>query len=90
VVETDGQLKNRRDVAVAALLGAENTASPQRPGGARLHYDARLPSGHLSGGRRHAKPELRKNLPEPGARRELHALRRPELREIMLSSVSAR
>ena len=50
VVETDGQLKTGRDVVVAALLGAEEfgfaTTALVAMG---LHYDARLPFGHLSG-----------------------------------------
>ena len=56
-VETDGQLKTGRDVAIAALLGAEEfgfaTAALVALG---LHHDARVPSQHLPGRHRDAGP----------------------------------
>jgi glutamate synthase domain-containing protein 2 len=40
VVQTDGQLKTGRDVAIAALLGAEEFGFSTAPGRFRLHHDA--------------------------------------------------
>ena len=57
IVQTDGQLKTGRDVAIAALLGAEefgfSTAPARRDG---LHHDARLPPQYLPGRHRHPGP----------------------------------
>jgi len=50
VVQADGQLKTGRDVVIAALLGAEEFGSPPRRWSSRLHHDAGLPPGHVSGG----------------------------------------
>ena len=63
-VQTDGKLATGRDVAIAALLGAEefgfSTAAAGRDG---LHHDAQVPSEYLPGRHRHAGP---------GAAREVH------------------
>ena len=46
-------------------------------GRAGLHHDARVPPGHLPGGRGHAEPGAAQELPRrPGLRGQLHALRR--------------
>ncbi len=64
VVETDGQLKTGRDLAVAALLGRRRIRLCHgSAGGAGLHHDARLPHGHLSGGRRHPEPGTAQEIP---------------------------
>ena len=56
VVETDGQLKTGRDVAIAALLGAEEFGfATGAAGGARLRDDARLPPGYLPDRRCHSE-----------------------------------
>ncbi len=63
VVQTDGQLKTGRDVAIAALLGAEEFGfSTCSPGRIRLHHDAQVPPQHLPSGCRH---------PGPGAAQEV-------------------
>ena len=55
VVQTDGQLKTGRDVAIAALLGAEEFGFSTAPlCRFRLHHDAQVPPQHLPGGRRDA------------------------------------
>ena len=54
-VQTDGKLQTGRDVAIAALLGAEEFGfSTAAAGGAGLHHDAQVPSEYLPGGHRHA------------------------------------
>ncbi len=67
VVQVDGQLKTGRDVAIAALLGAEEfgfaTGAARRFG---LRDDAQVPPQHLSGGDRH---------PGSGAARDASAAR---------------
>ena len=51
-VETDGQLKTGRDVAIAALLGAEEFGFATAPlVSVGLHHDARVSPEHLPGGR---------------------------------------
>ena len=77
-VETDGQLKTGRDVAVAALLGAEEfgfgTAALVAE---RLHPDARLPPQHLPGRHGHPGSGAAQALHGPArARDQLHVLRR--------------
>ena len=72
VVQTDGQLKTGRDVMIAALLGAEESASPPRRSCDGLRDDAGLSSRHLPG--RHRDPEpgaAREVLRRAGVRREL-------------------
>ncbi|MEJ7663984.1 MAG: glutamate synthase-related protein [Hymenobacter sp.] len=57
VLQADGQMKTGRDLAVAALLGAEEFGVCH--GGAhrrRLHHDAQVPPQHLPGGRGHPGP----------------------------------
>ena len=50
-IEADGKLMSGRDVAIAALLGAEEFGFAHRPaGGHGLRDDARLQSGHLPHG----------------------------------------
>ncbi len=50
-VQTDGKLQTGRDVAIAALLGAEEFGfSTAAAGGAGLHHDAEVPSEYLPGG----------------------------------------
>ena len=52
-VQTDGKLQTGRDVAIAALLGAEEFGfSTDAAGFARLHHDAQVPSEYLPGGHR--------------------------------------
>ena len=69
VLETDGQLKTGRDVVDRGAPGRGGVRLRHRAaGGAGLHDDARLPPGHLPGGRGDA---------EPGAAQELHAAIRP-------------
>ena len=55
LVQTDGKLQTGRDVAIAALLGAEEFGFSTAPLVAHgLHHDAQVPSEHLPGGHRHA------------------------------------
>ena len=55
IVQTDGKLQTGRDVAIAALLGAEEFGfSTAAAGGAGLHHDAQVPPEYLPGGHRHA------------------------------------
>ena len=57
-VETDGQLKTGRDVAIAALLGRRRVRLRHRgAGGVGMHHDAGVPSQHLSG--RASRPRTR-------------------------------
>ena len=54
-VQVDGKLQTGRDVAIAALLGAEEFGFSTAPLGRHgLHHDAQVPSEHLPGGHRHA------------------------------------
>ena len=56
-LQTDGQLKTGRDVAIAALLGAEEFGFATAPlVAAGLHHDAHLPPEHLPGRHRHPGP----------------------------------
>ena len=49
VVQADGQMKTGRDIAIAALLGAEEVGRCiSRISCARLHYDAQVPFKYLS------------------------------------------
>ncbi len=57
IVQTDGKLMTGRDVAFAALLGAEEFGFSTAPLVAtRLHHDAQVPPQHLPGRHRHAGP----------------------------------
>ena len=50
-VQVDGGLRTGRDVAVAALLGADEFGFATAPADRRrLHHDAQMPSQHLPGG----------------------------------------
>jgi hypothetical protein len=77
-VETDGKLMTGRDVVIACLLGAEEfgfaTGTARSAG---LHHDARVSSGHLSGGRGDTEPRFAQVVwRRPGPCGELHALHR--------------
>ena len=59
ILQADGQLKTGRDVAFAALLGAEVRLRHRPARRARLHHDEEVPPQHVS--RRHrdaADPRL--------------------------------
>ena len=75
-IETDGKLMSGRDVAIAALLGAEEFGFATGAAGDNgLRYDACLQSGYLSG--RCGDPEsgAEKAVPwQTGIRRKLHAV----------------
>ena len=76
-VQTDGQLKTGRDVAIAALPGRRRVrlldGAADRDG---LHHDARLPPEHVPGRHRHPGPRAAQALPgHARARRELLLLR---------------
>ena len=73
VLQTDGQLKTGRDVAIAALLGAEEFGFATAPlVRARLHHDAQVPPQHLSGRHRDAGPGAAPQVHRhAGARRQL-------------------
>ena len=76
-VQTDGQLKTGRDVAIAALPGRRRVrlldGAAHRDG---LHHDARLPPEHVPGRHRHPGPRAAQALQgHPRARRELLLLR---------------
>ena len=78
-VETDGQLKTGRDVAIAALLGAEEFGMATAPLVVlgcimmRVCHLNTCPVGVAT-----QDPELRKRFTgNPGARRQLHAVHRP-------------
>ena len=77
-VETDGQLKTGRDVAIAALLGAEEFGFATRGAGrVGLHHDARLPPQHLPGRHRDAGPGAAQEVRgQARARRQLHDVHR--------------
>ena len=79
VLETDGQLKTGRDVAIAAMLGAEEFGFLDSAADcARLHHDAQVSPEHLSSrhrypGRRAARQvrrqtRARRQLSLPGRR----------------------
>ena len=56
-IEADGKLMSGRDVAIAALLGAEEFGFATAPaGGHGLRDDARLQPGHLPDGHLHPEP----------------------------------
>ena len=56
-IEADSKLMSGRDVAIAALLGAEEFGFRHRSaGGHGLRYDARLQPGHLPHGHLHPEP----------------------------------
>ena len=84
-VETDGQLKTgprRRRRRAARRRGVRLRHRAARGDG--LHHDARLPSEHLPGRRRDAgSAPAREVRRQARARRQLHALHRQEVREIM-------
>ena len=62
-VQTDGQLKTGRDVAIAAMLGADEMGFSTAPADRdRLHHDARLPPQHLPGRHRHPGPRAAQAL----------------------------
>ena len=77
-VQADGQMKTGRDVAVAALLGADEVGFSTAPLIADgLRDDARLPPQHLPGGRGDAGPGAAQALRGAArARRQLLLLRR--------------
>ena len=57
VVQTDGQLKTGRDVAIACLLGAEGVrVRDSAAHHAGLHHAAQVPPQHVLGGHRDAGP----------------------------------
>ena len=64
-VQCDGQLKTGRDVMIAAARRRGIRLRHRPAGGRRLHYDARVPSGHLSGGHRHPEPEAAGEVQRP-------------------------
>jgi glutamate synthase (NADPH/NADH) large chain len=76
-VQADGGLRTGRDVAVAALLGADEFGFATAPLiAAGLHHDAQVPPQHLPGRRRHAGPGAARALHRPaGARDQLLLLR---------------
>ena len=56
-LQTDGQIKTGRDVAIATLLGRGGIRLLHRALGVpRLHHDAQVPPQHLPGGHRHPRP----------------------------------
>ena len=56
VVQTDGQIRTPRDVAIAAHAGRRGMGHRHRGAGhGRLHHDAQVPSQHLPGRHRHAR-----------------------------------
>ena len=56
-VQVDGQMKTGRDVAIGALLGADEFGFATAPLVVeRLHHDAQVPPQHLPGRRRDAGP----------------------------------
>jgi glutamate synthase (NADPH/NADH) large chain len=55
VLQTDGQLKTGRDIAIATLLGAEEGSSFCRTCSRSLHHDAQMSYEYLSGRCRHSK-----------------------------------
>jgi glutamate synthase (NADPH/NADH) large chain len=62
-VQVDGQLKYRPRRRHRRAAGRGRVRLRHRPaGGGRLHHDAQVPPQHLSGGRGHARPELRKRF----------------------------
>ena len=73
------QLKTGRDVAIAALLGAEEFGFAHGGAGReRLHHDARLPPQHLPGRRRDAGSRAAQAVHGPArARHPLHAASSP-------------
>ena len=78
VVQTDGQIKTGRDVAIAMLLGAEEIGFTTAPLIAvRLHHDAQVPSEYLPGRDRHTGPRAAKEIRrQAGTRDQLHVLHR--------------
>ncbi len=77
IVQTDGQLKTGRDVAIAALPGRRRVRLLDGPADRDgLHHDARLPPEHVPGRHRHAGPRAAQALQgHPRARRQLLLLR---------------
>ena len=76
-VQADGQMKTGRDVAIGALLGADEFGFRDRTaGGGRLHHDAQVSSQHLPGRRCHAGPGAAQEvLRQAGTRGQLLLLR---------------
>ena len=65
-VQVDGKLQTGRDVAIAAMLGAEEFGFSTAPLDLHgLHHDAQVPSEHLPGGRGHAGPGIAQEVPGP-------------------------
>ena len=84
-IETDGKLMSGRDVAIAALLGAEEfgfaTGSACYNG---MCHDACLQSGYVSGRRCYPESGAEKAFPrQTGIRGKLHAFIAQNLREYM-------
>ncbi len=62
-LQTDGQLKTGRDVAIACMLGAEEFGFCDGPADrARLHHDAEVPPQHVSGRRCDARSGVAKEI----------------------------
>ena len=77
-LQVDGKLQTGRDVAIAALLGAEEFGFSTAPLDFHgLHHDAQVPPEHLPGGRGHAGPGTAQEIPGPArARHQFLLLRR--------------
>ncbi len=76
-LQVDGKLQTGRDVAIAALLGAEEFGFATTPLDCHgLHHDAEMPSEHLSGRRGDAGPGTAQEVPgHAGARDQFPVLR---------------
>ena len=77
-VQVDGGVRTGRDVVVGALLGADEFGFATAPlDRRRLHHDAQMPSEHLPGRRRHARPGAARQIPgQARARHQFLLLRR--------------
>ena len=92
-LQVDGKLQTGRDVAIAALLGAEEFGFSTTPLDCHgLHHDAQVPPEHLPGGRGHAGSGAAQEIPGPARARDQFLLlrRRRSAPHHGASSASAR